>query len=85
MGLVDRVNTELASLREASRFGFDDLADWFSFGGVGYPVVQTTMGQIDEEKISNTTVGAITGSSPVWALVLARMQAFSQVRFQWTR
>lgn len=87
MGLVDRVNTELASLRsrETSRFGFDELADWFSFGGVGYPVVQTTMGQIDEETVGLTNVSAIKGSSPVFALVMARMQAFSQVRFQWTR
>lgn len=88
MALVERVNSELASLRhrDASRFGFDELAEWFSFGGVGYPVVQTTMGQVDQEKIgATTTVGAYKGSSPVFALVLARMQAFSQVRFQWTR
>lgn len=87
MGLLDQVNGELASLRQrtASRFGLDELADWLTFGGNSYPIVQTTMSQVDRESVGTTTVGAYKGSSPVFALVLARMQAFSQVRFQWTR
>lgn len=63
----------------------DDLGEFFSFGGNVYPLVQTTMGEIDKESISSTAVGAIKSNSPIFALVLARLQAFSQVRFQWTR
>jgi len=88
VALVDRVSTGLAGLRHqgrSSRFSFDDLAEWVSFGGNSYPVVQTTMGTVDSESVGVTSIAAVTGSSPVWALVLARMQAFSQARFQWTR
>jgi phage portal protein BeeE len=86
MALLDRINAELATLRTgSSRFGVDELADWFSFGGSAHPIVQTTMGPLDQESVGTTTVGAYKGSSPVFALVLARLQAFSQVRFQWTR
>jgi phage portal protein BeeE len=88
MGLLDQVNAELATLRRgqrASRLGLDEYAEMFSFGGIQYPHVQTTMGQIDREKVGATGVGAYKGSSPVFALVLARLQAFSQVRFQWTK
>ena len=87
MALVDRVNSGLADLRhrDAQRFSFDDLAEWMSFGGNQYPVVQTTMGTVDRESVGATSVGAVTSNAPVWSLVLSRMQAFSQTRFGWTR
>jgi len=87
VALVDRVSSGLAGLRNrgSSRFSFDDLAEYLSFGGVGYPLVQTTMASVDREQVGATSVGALSGSSPVFALVLARLQAFSQARFQWTR
>lgn len=88
MALVDRISSGLAELRNrgpASRFGFDELAEWLSFGGNIYPLVQTTMGSTDRESTATTSVGSYRGSSPVFALVLARLQAFSQARFQWTR
>ena len=89
MALVDRVSSGLAGLRRressSSRFSFDDLAEFVSFGGNAYPLVQTTMGAVDQESVGATSIAAVTSSSPVFALVLARMQAFSQARFQWTR
>jgi hypothetical protein len=92
VALVDRISSGLAELRTrgasapaSSRFSFDDLAEMVSFGGVGYPVARTTMGTVDSESIGSTSIGALTSSSPVFGLVLARMQAFSQARFQWTR
>jgi phage portal protein BeeE len=47
--------------------------------------LRTTMGTLDEEQIGSTLSGLVKGSGPVWALTLARMQVFSQARFQWTR
>jgi phage portal protein BeeE len=91
MSLVDRVNRGVLELRgrgdagAASRFGIDDLEEYFSFGGNSYPVVQTTMGTVDEEKIAGTANAGFKSNGPVFALVMARLQAFSQVRFQWTQ
>jgi phage portal protein BeeE len=88
VALVDRISSGLAQLRHrdaSSRFSFDDLAEYLSFGGVGYPIVQTTMASVDREQVGATSVAALSGSSPVFALVLARLQAFSVARFQWTR
>lgn len=86
MGLLDRVNTGLAGLRQRDGLlTLNDWADWFSFGGSQYPLVQTTMGAVAAEETASTTVGGVTGNPSVWALVLSRMQAFSQTRFQWTR
>lgn len=62
-----------------------DYASWFGFDGLQYPIVQTSMSTINEERLPATAAAAVKQSSPVFALVLARMQVFSQVRFQWTR
>ncbi|TQN30606.1 phage portal protein BeeE [Haloactinospora alba] len=48
-------------------------------------VLQTTMGTLDEEQVGSTLSGLVKSNGPVWALTLARMQVFSQARFQWTR
>lgn len=47
--------------------------------------VQTTMPTLTEEQVSGTYSNFAKGNGPVWALILARMQLFSQARFQWTR
>lgn len=64
---------------------WDAYQDFFSFGGLQYPMVQTTMGSIDEEKLAATASAAYQANGIVFALVLARLQVFSQARFQWTR
>jgi phage portal protein BeeE len=63
----------------------DDYANFFNFSGLAYPVIQTTLGSIDRERVGMSATGAYLGSSPVFSLVAARVRAFSQVRFQWTR
>jgi phage portal protein BeeE len=86
VALVDRVNSGLAVLRQRDQtLTLDDWAGFFSFGGIEYPLVQTTMGSVDRELIGATAAGGITSNAAVWSLVLARMQAFSQTRFQWTQ
>ncbi len=86
MALVDRVNSGLAELRHRDgQLSLNDWADYFTFGGNTYPFVQTTMGQVDRESVGVTSVAGFKSSGPIFSLVLARLQAFSQVRFQWTR
>jgi hypothetical protein len=92
MGLVDRVNASLsASSRGALRsrsdspLSIDDYANFFNFGGLAYPVVQTTLGSVDRERVALSAVGAYKASGPIFALIVARLQVFSQVAFQFTR
>lgn len=47
--------------------------------------LRTTMPSLDEESISGNLNAIVKGNGPVWSLTLARMQVFSQARFQWTR
>ena len=88
MGLLDRINAELVKSDSHSRDGYLTPSDWvelFQFGGIGYPLVQTTMGSVDEERIGVGANGINRSNAAVFSLVQARIQAFSQVRFQWTR
>jgi 2'-5' RNA ligase len=87
MGLLDRVNSRLAPAGRHQRglLSWDEYQEFFAFGGAGSPFIQTTMGSLDREKVAASAIAAYKSSGPVFALVLARMQVFSQVRFQWTR
>lgn len=62
-----------------------EYADWFSFDGVMYPLLRTSMGRLDEEQLAQTATHAYHTNGPIFALVVARLQVFSQIRFQWTR
>jgi phage portal protein BeeE len=85
-GVLDRVNARFAAARgRPQALSLDEYASWFSYGGTAYPMLQTTYSTLDQERISLTAAHAAKTSGPVFALVLARMQVFSQVRFQWTR
>ncbi len=64
---------------------WDDYQSFFSFGGLNYPILQTSMGSVDNEKIVQSATAAYRSNGPVFALTLARLQVFSQPRFQWTR
>ncbi len=89
MSLVDRVNRGVLALRGQQRadatLTLDELAEMFVFGGNTYPLLQTTMGSVDEETVGSTANYGFKSNSPVFSLVMARMQVFSQIRFQWTR
>jgi hypothetical protein len=88
VGLVDRVSarTTLALTRQRSDnpLSWDDYQDYFGFGGPGFPFIQMTMGSLDREKVAASAIAAYKTSGPVFALIMARMQVFSQVKFQWT-
>ncbi len=64
---------------------WDTYQNFFTFGGLQYPMVQTSMGSIDEEQLAATANAAYKANGIVFVLVLARLQVFSQARFQWTR
>lgn len=88
MGLLDRINAARSAGRVAARddpLGLDQWASYFGFGGLDYPIVTTTMGNIDEEAVALTTSAAAKTNGPIFSLILARQQIFSQARLQWTR
>lgn len=90
MGLLDRINNGVAKSRgqqvpRPKNLSFDEYASWFSFGGMEYPLLQTTYNQLDQERISQNATVAAKLHGPTFALIYARMQVFSQIRFQWTR
>lgn len=80
-----RADRKPAEARDAAL----SLADYaqmlsFGYGGLSYPLVQTTASGLKEEQLPATAVAAMKSSSPVFSLVMARVQVFSQIRFQWT-
>jgi hypothetical protein len=91
-GMVERVRGRVLggraapapSMRDMS-LSLDEWASYFSFGGLQYPLIQTTLGSVDKERIVGNAIASLQGVSSVFALILARVQAFSQIRFQWTR
>lgn len=88
MGLPERVSARTARLMRGSRsspLDWDTYQQYFNFGAPGAPMLQTTMGSLDRERVAASAVAAYKSSGPVFSLILARMQVFSQIRFQWTR
>ena len=77
-----RVDT--AASRDMS-LSLDEWASYFSFGGLQYPLIQTTLGSVDKERIVGNAIASLQGVSSIAALIIARVQAFSQIRFQWAR
>jgi phage portal protein BeeE len=64
----------------AARGSFQDWVDLISS-----PLLQTTWGKISDEELTQNVWSAYKQNGPTFALTLARMQVFSQARFQWTR
>lgn len=64
---------------------FDDLLSFMSFGGLGYPFVQTSL-QGDKESIEASFLGYVRGAYKsngiIFACMLSRMLLFSEARFQ---
>lgn len=55
-----------------------------TYGGIGYPLLNTTMNRTNHEKIVRDQRSAGKYTSTVFSLILARSQVFGQTRFQWT-
>lgn len=89
MGIRDRLAGWVAPSKGSStdiekRFGFQDWVDVMSYGNNTYPLLNTTMQATNEEELSRNATDAYYSNGPVFALTLARLQVFSQARFQWT-
>lgn len=82
--LLERIAANRAPQRPQN-LSFQEYVDYFRFDGTDYPLLRTTMGKLDEEQLVQTATAAYHGNGPVFALVTARLQVFSQARFQWTR
>lgn len=94
MGLLERIDAArhhpaaASASRDVARatpLAFQDWVDLFQFGGISYPLLQTTQGKLNEEQIAQTASAAYKSNGIVFSLILARLQVFSQARFQWTR
>jgi hypothetical protein len=83
--LAGRPKTEARSLDDWTSLFGQFYGGQYGGGLTGAYGAMTTMGAINQERLPLTSVGAYRGSSPVFALVQARIQVFSQARFQWTR
>lgn len=85
--LLERIAASRAPVRQRTDQGLalQDWVDYFTFGGNTYPLLHTSMQPLDEETLTQTAAAAYNSNGPVFALVLARLQVFSQARFQWTR
>ena len=89
MGMLERINDVRASkpptARSEQRGSTQDWVDLVmqaqEFGGL----VQTSMPTLNEEQVTGSYSNFAKGNGPVFSLMLARMQVFSQARFQWTR
>lgn len=61
------------------------IDQWASYFGSDYAPLLTQTWAADKEEVAVTAAGAYEHNGPVFSLVLARMQVFSQARFAFTR
>jgi hypothetical protein len=78
--------------RSASRnvpITLDDLASWFGYGGLQYPVMSSSSLQQGREEIGGDFLGYIEGAyksnGVIFACMLARLSLFAEARFQFRR
>jgi phage portal protein BeeE len=83
--LLERVAAARAIPTRPANLSLQEYVEYFRFDGVDYPLLRTSTGKLDEEQLAWTATAAYHGNGPVFALVVARLQVFSQARFQWTR
>jgi hypothetical protein len=81
MGIWERVFRRRATEGRSSVQTFVDLITNSDL----FPMLRTTMPALDEEQVVGSLSQVAKTNGPVFALMLARMQVFSQARFQWTR
>lgn len=65
--------------------GVQDWVDLFNLDNPDGPLLPTTWGRISDEELTQSLSEAYRSNGPVFALTMARLQVFSQARFQWTR
>lgn len=72
-------------LRSDPTLGVQDWVNLFSLDGPAGPLMPTTWGRISDEELTQSLADGYRSNGPVFALTMARLQVFSQARFQWTR
>lgn len=80
MGLWSRLFGRRAEARGTTQDWVDAFIAAQEFG-----FLRTTMPTLDEESVTGSFSGIVKNNGPTFALMLARMQVFSQARLQWTR
>ncbi len=85
--LLERVAANRTPTKRPANLSLDEYVEMVRFAGFGgeYPLLRTSMGRLDEEQIIQTASMAYRMHGPIFALILARLQVFSQVRLAWTR
>lgn len=78
-----RHEADVAKLAE-QRGSMQDYVDLLTNPDL-FPFLRTTMPALDEEQVVGQLSSVAKSNGPTFALMLARMQVFSQARFQWTR
>jgi phage portal protein BeeE len=68
---------------EARGLTLDELLGVFNDPATG--LLNTSWGSLSDEELVTSIEQAYRENGPIFALILARMQIFSQARFQWTR
>lgn len=69
---------------DQARSSLDDMLGLFTVDN-RIPLLNTTMAGQSQETALKNSYDAVRRNGPVFALTMARMQLFSQIRFQWTR
>lgn len=78
-----RHEADVAKLAE-QRGSMQDYVDLLTNPDL-FPFLRTTMPELDEEQVVGQLSSVAKSNGPTFALMMARMQVFSQARFQWTR
>lgn len=83
---IERLEHELGIAEsQESRASMQEWIDSVLAAQQSGVLLQTTMGSLDEESVVGSLSSVVKSNGPVFALTLARLQVFSQARFQWTR
>lgn len=85
MGWLSRLLRRREREEQRSALSFDDWVEYFRFDGTTYPFLRSSMSSLDEEAIGASLTQVAKSNGLIFALMTARMQVFSQARFQWTR
>lgn len=75
--------TPIASAEPERALTLDELLGVFTDPTTG--LLNTSWGKLSDEELVTSVESAYRENGPVFALILARMQIFSQARFQWSR
>ncbi|WGL50647.1 phage portal protein [Nocardioides sp. BP30] len=83
MKLWEQLLARPSAADQARGLSLDELIGAFTDPQTG--LLNTSWGNLSDEELVTSVEQAYRENGPVFALIVARMQIFSQARFQWTR